>query len=60
MVKEYKGALVGESNYQRFGDNFPLLIKFIDACDDLPYKFTPMTNLPGNATTQWERQKCGM
>ena len=29
MVKEYKGALVGESNYQRFGDNFPLLIKSI-------------------------------
>ena len=25
-----------------------------------PYKFTPMTNLPENATTQWERQKCGM
>lgn len=35
LVKEYKGSLVGESNYQRFGDNFPLLIKFIDACDDL-------------------------
>ena len=31
LVKEYKGSLVGESNYQRFGDNFPLLIKFIDA-----------------------------
>ena len=28
-VKEYKGSLVGESNYQRFGDNFPLLIKFM-------------------------------
>lgn len=35
LVKEYKGSLVGESNYQRFGDNFPLLIKFIDACDDI-------------------------
>ena len=41
MVKEYKGALVGESNYQRFGDNFPLLIKFIDACDDLSIQVHP-------------------
>ena len=41
LVKEYKGALVGESNYQRFGDNFPLLIKFIDACDDLSIQVHP-------------------
>lgn len=34
LVKEYKGFLVGESNYQCFGDNFFLLIKFIDVCDD--------------------------
>ena len=41
LVKEYKGSLVGESNYQRFGDNFPLLIKFIDACDDLSIQVHP-------------------
>ena len=41
LVKEYKGSLVGDSNYQRFGDNFPLLIKFIDACDDLSIQVHP-------------------
>ena len=31
IVKELKGDLVGIENYKRFGDEFPLLIKFIDA-----------------------------
>ena len=35
LVHELKGKLVGEANYQRFGDEFPLLIKFIDARQDL-------------------------
>ena len=26
LVREMKGQLVGEENYQRFGDEFPLLI----------------------------------
>ena len=45
LVKEYKGALVGESNYQRFGDNFPLLIKFIDAQQDLSIQVHPNDEL---------------
>ena len=45
LVKEHKGALVGESNYKRFGDNFPLLIKFIDACDDLSIQVHPNDEL---------------
>jgi mannose-6-phosphate isomerase len=32
---------VGEENYQRFGDEFPLLIKFIDACQDLSIQVHP-------------------
>ena len=31
MVRKYKEDLVGEANYARFGNKFPLLIKFIDA-----------------------------
>ena len=31
LVKEYKGRLVGEHVYANTGDEFPLLIKFIDA-----------------------------
>ena len=50
LVKEYKGSLVGESNYQRFGDNFPLLIKFIDACDDLSIQVHPDDELAKKAS----------
>ncbi len=41
LVEEYKGALVGESNYKRFNGKFPLLIKFIDAQDDLSIQVHP-------------------
>ena len=41
IVKEHKGRLVGEENYQRFGDEFPLLIKFIDARQDLSIQVHP-------------------
>ena len=41
LVRELKGDLVGEENYQRFGDEFPLLVKFIDAQQDLSIQVHP-------------------
>lgn len=41
LVHDMKGDLVGEENYQRFGDEFPLLIKFIDARQDLSIQVHP-------------------
>ena len=41
LVRELKGSLVGEENFLRFGDEFPLLIKFIDACQDLSIQVHP-------------------
>ena len=41
LVAEMKEKLVGEDNYKRFGDEFPLLIKFIDARDDLSIQVHP-------------------
>lgn len=41
LVTELKGKLVGEANYKRFGDEFPLLIKFIDARQDLSIQVHP-------------------
>lgn len=41
LVEELKGKLVGEENYQRFGNEFPLLIKFIDARQDLSIQVHP-------------------
>ena len=41
IVRELKGKLIGEENYERFGDEFPLLIKFIDARQDLSIQVHP-------------------
>ena len=41
MVRKYKEDLVGEANYARFGNKFPLLIKFIDAKLDLSIQVHP-------------------
>lgn len=41
LVRDMKGRLVGEANYQRFGDEFPLLIKLIDARQDLSIQVHP-------------------
>lgn len=41
ILDTYKSDLIGEKNYERFGNNFPLLIKFIDAKDDLSIQLHP-------------------
>lgn len=41
LVSELKDQLVGKGNYQRFGNEFPLLIKFIDARKDLSIQVHP-------------------
>ncbi len=47
LIDEYKGNLIGESVYQQFGNKFPLLIKFIDANDDLSIQVHPDDELAG-------------
>ena len=41
ITAELKNKLVGEDNYKRFGNEFPLLVKFIDACQDLSIQVHP-------------------
>ena len=41
LVKEQKERLMGKENYEHFGDEFPLLIKFIDARQDLSIQVHP-------------------
>ena len=59
LVKALKGQLVGEANYQRFGDEFPLLIKFIDAHQDLSIQVHPTDEIahrqgkPRGKTEMW-------
>ena len=45
LIEEFKGGLVGNRVYQKFGNEFPLLIKFIDACDDLSVQVHPNDEL---------------
>ena len=59
LVKALKGQLVGEANYQRFGDELPLLIKFIDAHQDLSIQVHPTDEIahrqgkPRGKTEMW-------
>ncbi len=41
LVATMKADLLGTDNYRRFGNEFPLLIKFIDAADDLSIQVHP-------------------
>ena len=41
LIQEYQGDLIGKSVYERFGSKFPILIKFIDANDDLSIQVHP-------------------
>ncbi len=54
LVSEMKGELVGKANYERFGNEFPLLIKFIDAQQDLSIQVHPDDTL-----SKQRHDKCG-
>ncbi|MBN2519562.1 MAG: class I mannose-6-phosphate isomerase [Bacteroidales bacterium] len=41
LIEVYMGDLIGDHIYYKFGDEFPLLIKFIDANDDLSIQVHP-------------------
>ena len=41
LLQRYQSDLVGISVYDKFGDEFPLLVKFIDANDDLSVQVHP-------------------
>ena len=45
LIEVYMGDLVGEKVYEKFGYEFPLLIKFIDANDNLSIQVHPNDEL---------------
>ena len=47
LAQTYKGQLLGEKVYAKTGTEFPLLIKFIDARDDLSIQVHPDDALAG-------------
>ena len=51
LIARHGAALLGKANAERFGQEFPLLIKFIDARQDLSIQVHP------NDALAWERHK---
>lgn len=51
LIKRDGAKLLGKANFERFGEEFPLLIKFIDARQDLSIQVHP------NDDQAWERHK---
>ncbi|MBQ6965472.1 MAG: class I mannose-6-phosphate isomerase [Bacteroidaceae bacterium] len=45
LIDHYKGTLVGNTAYEKYGTNFPLLIKFIDSRQDLSVQVHPNDQL---------------
>lgn len=45
LIQTYEGKLVGEKVYSAFGDNFPILIKYIDAKTPLSIQVHPSNEL---------------
>lgn len=45
LTKQFKGDLVGENVYQNFGEDFPILIKFIDAETPLSIQVHPSNEI---------------
>jgi len=59
LTAQMEASLVGAANFRRFGTEFPLLIKFIDACDDLSIQVHPTDEIarrqgkPRGKTEMW-------
>lgn len=51
LITRHGAALLGKENFERFGTEFPLLIKFIDARQDLSIQVHPDDRLA------WERHR---
>jgi mannose-6-phosphate isomerase len=45
LIQQFKGDLMGESVYETFGNEFPLLIKYIDAAKPLSIQVHPSDEL---------------
>ena len=65
LIEVYMGDLVGDKIYDRFGTEFPVLVKFIDAQDDLSIQVHPDDRLAeqrhglNGKTEMWYIMKAG-
>ena len=57
LIEIYMSDLVGEKCYEKFGYEFPLLIKLIDAADDLSIQVHPNNELASNRHHAWGKSE---
>lgn len=53
IIEIYMGDLIGDEVYNKFGTEFPLLIKIIDACDTLSVQVHPGDELAAERHHAW-------
>jgi mannose-6-phosphate isomerase len=53
IIEIYMGDLVGDEIFEKFGSEFPLLIKLIDACDTLSIQVHPDDELAAERHHAW-------
>ncbi|MBW6490216.1 MAG: class I mannose-6-phosphate isomerase [Lentimicrobium sp.] len=57
LVEIYMGELVGDPVYERFGDEFPILVKIIDAADYLSIQVHPDDELAAKRGTGYGKSE---
>lgn len=60
LLEKYGASLLGGKNYQKYGNDFPMLIKFIDAKEDLSVQVHPTDELAQKRGRDSEKPKCGL
>lgn len=59
LIGRFGAELLGKANYARFGQEFPLLVKFIDAREDLSIQVHPDDELARKRHGKAENARCG-
>jgi mannose-6-phosphate isomerase len=59
LLSTYKAELVGKKVYKAFGNNFPLLIKFIDAKEALSIQVHPNDQLANERHNSFGKSEMG-
>jgi len=59
IINTFPEAILGTKVYAQFGNQFPLLFKYLDAREDLSIQVHPNDDLAKKDTIHLEKPKCG-
>jgi len=57
LLEVYMGDIVGESVYEKFGDEFPVLVKFVNAAANLSVQVHPNNEIAGRLHHAWGKSE---